>query len=636
MRLYFSALAVSIVVALAGAAAAAPLELYARGPTLNNVVISPDASKLALLRSDGNTRSIVIQDLEQNGPIAGVNLGEVELRGVTWAGSGHLVIRTSQKATPTGRDVKFTGPIEVQQLRLYDVKTRSFREVLAREPGASNFVLAGPLVRLVDVAPVLYVQAMRIVGSEVRESLFRIDVASGASRAVEDGPDLRKTQTDWTVDGAGRAIARTEYTAKTGAWKLSIKIDETWRLVQSGIYPIDPPSVVGLAHDPRNLVVARSEDGTRRYRLLSLADGAWGEGLDVDEEARLLLDARDGRVIGYIQGGAGEAHFFDPENQADWKSAMRAFAGESVLLESWSSDRKHFVTHVEGPKTGNAFALVDLTTRSASIIDDTYAGLTATGIYPAKFVDYTASDGMALRGVLVRPSAAAGRNAPLVVLPHSLSDWYDDLSFHWMAQAFSSRGYTVWLPDFRGSQGRGESFEAAGYGEWGRKMQSDISDGVRFLTQEGIADPNRVCIVGVDYGGYAALAGVTLEQDIYRCAVSVGGMSDLELLVQDKTPANAVRQRNRRKHLGLGNLDAYSPAKLADRAKAPILLIHAKDDTVVAFEQSRLMADALEKAGKKAELITLAGEDHWLSSGDTRLKMLTETVRFLEAHNPPN
>ena len=121
---------------------------------------------------------------------------------------------------------------------------------------------------------------------------------------------------------------------------------------------------------------------------------------------------------------------------------------------------------------------------------------------------------------------------------------------------------------------------------------------------------------------------------VYTAATQ--SLAMLELLVQDKTPANAVRQRNRRKHLGLGNLDAYSPAKLADRVKAPILLVHAKDDTVVAFEQSRLMADALEKAGKKAELITLAGEDHWLSSGDTRLKMLTETVRFLEAHNPPN
>ena len=183
----------------------------------------------------------------------------------------------------------------------------------------------------------------------------------------------------------------------------------------------------------------------------------------------------------------------------------------------------------------------------------------------------------------------------------------------------------------------------AGYGEWGRKMQTDLSDGVRFLTEQGIVDPERVCIVGASYGGYAAMAGLTLDKGVYRCGVAVAGVSDLRRMVnwearqEGRRESQTVRYWNRfmgAARLNDRALDALSPAYLADTVDKPLLLIHGRDDTVVAIEQSRVMAEAMKRAGKPVELIELAGEDHWLSRADTRQQMLRETVRFLEANNP--
>ena len=225
------------------------------------------------------------------------------------------------------------------------------------------------------------------------------------------------------------------------------------------------------------------------------------------------------------------------------------------------------------------------------------------------------------------------------LLPHGGPHSHDTESFDWWAQALASRSYAVFQPNFRGSTNRDEEFTQAGYGEWGGKMQSDISDALAHLAEQGIVDPSRACIVGASYGGYAALAGVTLQQGLYRCAVSVAGVSDVALMSRierresggSKTAARSLEQQ-------LGPRSRYrdiSPRQHARRADAPILLIHGRDDVVVAYDQSLKMADALKDAGKPYEFLELQGEDHWLSTAETRLAMLKAAVAFVEKHNPP-
>jgi dipeptidyl aminopeptidase/acylaminoacyl peptidase len=231
------------------------------------------------------------------------------------------------------------------------------------------------------------------------------------------------------------------------------------------------------------------------------------------------------------------------------------------------------------------------------------------------------------------------------VLPHGGPAVRDAPGFDWWAQALAAQGYAVLQVNYRGSDGFGWAFLSAGFGQWGRKMQTDLSDGVRYLASQGTIDPKRVCIVGASYGGYAALAGATLDKGVYRCAVSVAGPSDLHRMIADDK-GDMGRQgvgveRYWGRFMGAANvndpsLDAISPDKFADRVDIPVLLIHGADDTTVPFVQSQLMADALRRAGKSVELVTLKHEDHYLSHGDTRLQMLGATIDFLEKNDPPN
>jgi dipeptidyl aminopeptidase/acylaminoacyl peptidase len=208
----------------------------------------------------------------------------------------------------------------------------------------------------------------------------------------------------------------------------------------------------------------------------------------------------------------------------------------------------------------------------------------------------------------------------------------------------AAQGYAVLKPNFRGSTTT-QSFTTAGYGQWGRKMQTDLSDGVRYLAKEGIIDPARVCIVGASYGGYAALAGVTLDPGVYRCAVSVAGISDLKTMLQWEKRRESVGDhlgtRYWNRYMGVSGpddpaLDAISPIKHIDKVNVPVMLIHGRDDTVVAYEQSEIMLKALKKANKQVELVTMKKEDHWLSRSETRLLMLQSSMAFMKRNNPPD
>lgn len=275
-------------------------------------------------------------------------------------------------------------------------------------------------------------------------------------------------------------------------------------------------------------------------------------------------------------------------------------------------------------------------------IASAYAGLLGVDLPARHAYSYTARDGTAIPGYLTRPLGASGPT-PLVVLPHGGPAARDVGGFDWMAHFLASRGYAVLQPNFRGSRGYGNGWETAGHGQWGiGVMQHDLSDGVAALVEGGLADPERVCIVGASYGGYAALAGAVFTPELYRCAAAIAPVSDLVDMLgfeRNRRGGESAAVSYWRLAMGGGDPDglndrlrAASPAAHPERARAPILLVHGRDDAVVPVEQSRNMARALRRAGKSVELIELDGEDHWLSGGQTRLATLEALDRFLAEH----
>ena len=348
------------------------------------------------------------------------------------------------------------------------------------------------------------------------------------------------------------------------------------------------------------------------------------------------------RLIGGTQvGDVPEYVFFDPAVEGRWKALVSAFDGDNVRYASASRDFSKILVQVEGAKYGYRYELVDLGNLEAVRVGQVYAGIDSP--LEVRRLTYAAADGLQIPAYLTLPRGPPPHNLPLVVLPHGGPAVRDTAEFDWWSQALADQGYAVLRPNYRGSD-LNRQFLEAGFGQWGRKMQTDLSDGVRYLVREGIADPARVCIVGASYGGYAALAGVTLDPGVYRCAVAVAGLSDLGAMQRwegsggvDARSADLYWDR----FWGVSGrmdpaLDAISPIKHVDAVKVPVLLIHGRDDTVVPFEQSQLIFDALRSNNKEVELVTLNREDHWLSHSETRLQMLEATVAFLRTHNRPD
>ncbi|HYG26225.1 MAG TPA: S9 family peptidase, partial [Caulobacteraceae bacterium] len=440
------------------------------------------------------------------------------------------------------------------------------------------------------------------------------------------------------VGSDGAVLATLDFDKRSGDWRL--KGGKHGEPVAQGSHPYGGVEILGQGRTAGTVIYTLTEqDETERWMEVPLAGGGAVEILAEEELAGALFDPRSGLLVGYLREGAmPEPVFFDKGRQAKVAATRKAFPGLNMRLASWNEAFDRLIVHTNGVGDSGTWWTVDLRSGKAEDIGASYPAIKSGDVGPMKMVSYKAADGLEMEGVLTLPPGREARNLPLVVFPHGGPQARDYATFDWWAQAFASRGYAVFQPNFRGSSGYGAAFTKAAEGERGRKMQTDISDGVAELARQGIVDPRRACIMGASYGGYAALAGVTLQNGLYRCAVSVAGVSDLPAYYSylvDNHGAASPAARNWKQDVGpRDEIKEISPAALAARADAPVLLIHGKDDTVVPFEQSRAMEWALSRAGKPVEMVTLKGEDHWLSSGDTRLQMLQAAVAFVEKHNP--
>lgn len=619
--------------------AAAPLEAYGKLPSIESATISPSGHAVAVVVTNGEDRTIVVKDLKSGAVTLRGFLGAHKIRGVSWAGDEHLAVVYSGTFNTFEVDNGFREWFFGSTI---DLKTKKIVPMMHNSQNADLASIFGyPIVRNYMGEPAIFVQGVVFSGGYGHLSLFRIDLETGANRLVETGAD---NTIDWTVDAEGRAIAQELYEPASGEWTLKMRSGAGWRDVVSYTAKLDRPYLVGLGRDDASVIYAARDKNDRwAWREVRVDGGDSGAPLPMLDNQVPIRAALDGRMIGSYALVGDEAHytFFDPVDERAWKAIVEAFPGRQVKLESSSADRRKVVVLADSPTEGPAFAVVDLSDWSASWLGAEYADLKAADIAPREPVRFTAADGLPLTGYLTTPKGRAAKSLPLVVFVHGGPAARDEPGFDWWAEAMASRGYAVLQVNYRGSDGFGWKFLSAGFGEWGREMQTDLSDGVRYLASKGTIDPKRVCIVGGSYGGYAALAGATLDRGVYRCAASFGGVSDLRrLITYSRGRQGRLAQRYWTRFMGADDLKdpvlvQYSPLAHVAEVDIPVLLIHGRDDTVVPLEQSQLMADALQKAGKPVELVVQKGADHWLSRGDTRLAMLQAVTTFLEKNNPP-
>jgi len=616
------------------AGATPPLDAYGALPALENVTISPDGNLLAYVTNGPGRRMIQVLSIDGHKVINAIQAGPDKLRELRWADNDTLLITVSN-----ARYMGWYGERELSGTVAYNILTGTIVNLLKKARLAGHLEAGPPESRVIGGKTQIFVPGATLSGLAGVLTMFRVDPDSGDVTEIEDGT---KNTEAFLLDDSGNVVARTDYDEDKQRWSLLMRKGAAWTEVYGVNSGIETPILLGLGPEGKTAIVSTTEGGRAVFRQFNLVDGSAAAPLNVEgTEPSLIYDPIGHRPIGALNvDDHFHFTFFKASDQSAWNSVVHAFPGEDVQFVSWSADRKRIVALVTGKRDGASYEIIDLNTGHADLLSDAYAGIEPADVAEVRPISYAAADGLKIPAFLTLPNGKPAKNLPLIVLPHGGPAARDMPGFDWWAQAIASRGYAVLQPQFRGSDGYGWAFLAAGFGEWGHKMQTDLSDGARFLAEQGIVDPKRVCIIGASYGGYAALAGAALQRGIYRCAASVAGISD-PMNMMSHLPGHGRGERYLERFFGVSGfsdrkLDEVAPLAHSSDVDIPVLLVHGTNDSVVSSVQSQFMHDAMVRDGKAVTMILLNSEDHWLSVGATRQLMLSKTVDFLEKNNPPN
>lgn len=637
--------------------AASLAELYGESQRVASVKISPDGTKVAYIFTEEGVNSLIVTDLDQSGGIR-VPAPDIKVRAVEWSGPNHVLMYASETQGYFGfssNSIEFSAVFSVNTENGKTVQLLSRNRDMDIQSSLSNV-----RAKAWDKDGTVYMAARTSAGGRRSASvgvagytpgevdLYRVDGNTGRGKRIASGA----VNTDeWIVRPDGTVVARVDYFDKTNRYRILAPEDgalgRDWDVIFSEDMEIPNLGIYGTNESGSALVVG-TRINTDRFTLfeLEIAAGKISETalyeheyVDVDE---IIVDEYTGEVVGAeIIYAAREQRFFDSKFISVLGAAEKALPeGYRVYIESWDQDRKRFVLFAQSDTDAGMYLALDIEKGSLELIARAYANIKNANLSPVKPFVYKARDGVSLQGYLTLPTGVEGKKLPLVVMPHGGPVARDELGYDWWQQFMAAHGYAVLQMNFRGSFGYGSNFILAGYEEWGGAMQDDVTDGVKYLIDEGIADADRVCIVGASYGGYSALAGAAFTPDLYQCAFSYSGVSDLgRMLNWERKRYGAKSSTYALWKYRIGEpgdeVDARSPVNSVDQINADIMLIHGDDDTVVDIEQSEVMAKALKKADKSYEFIELDGEDHWLSTEKTRIAMLEALGGFLAEHLGP-
>jgi dipeptidyl aminopeptidase/acylaminoacyl peptidase len=350
---------------------------------------------------------------------------------------------------------------------------------------------------------------------------------------------------------------------------------------------------------------------------------------DVDVD-NLLTIGRQKKVVGLgFATQKRQAVYFDPELSKLSKSLSKALPDAAMIsFGGLSADGNRMVVGTFSDTNPGQYYLFDKSAGSISPLFAARPELESFKLAPVKAVTVKAADGTEVPAYLTLPAGSSGKGLPAIVMPHGGPSARDEWGFDWWAQFFANRGYAVLQPNYRGSSGYGDAwYQDNGFQSW-KVAIGDVNDSGRWLVSEGIADPAKLAIVGWSYGGYAALQSAVVDPDLFKAVVAVAPVTDLGKLKDESLGYS--NSRVVRDFIGSGpHIEEGSPARNAERIKAPVIMFHGDLDLNVGVFQSRYMQDQLKAAGKASELIVYPKLDHSLVDSAARADMLAKSDAFL-------
>ncbi|NQY65888.1 MAG: S9 family peptidase, partial [Alteromonadaceae bacterium] len=414
---------------------------------------------------------------------------------------------------------------------------------------------------------------------------------------------------------------------------------EKWRNIWE--YEIfDAPDIIplGFGLNPNHLYIRADHKG--RYAIFKVdltKENLPRELVYADEnydvEGSLIYSQKTNDVIGVYHGEADDAKvFFEPSYASFQKALNKAIPDAYNNISSLSADERKYVLFTSNTESPGAFYIGDRDKNSLEFLLEQYPLLYNQKLSGKEKITYKARDGLDIEGYVTLPHKSLKETNAAVIIPHGGPMSRNYGGFDWFSEFFASRGYTILEPNFRGSSGYGFEFEMASVQQWGGAMQDDLKDAAVWLTENYNIDKNKICILGGSYGGYAALMGAVKQQDVFRCAASFAGVSDLELIV--KKARRFTNYKVVQKQIGSDSdlLEQNSPVNFAKEINIPVLLIHGDKDRVVDVQHSRDMHEELMDHNKNVEYIELENGNHHLGIEANRLKALEAFDKFLKKH----
>jgi len=463
----------------------------------------------------------------------------------------------------------------------------------------------------------------------------RVDVTTLKSDVVESPHEAA----DYWSDGQGH-VRLMSITGQRNSGVLTGNVSYSYRLPDSrdwkDIYSGDDREFVPRAIDAgaNSLYVLKKNAG--RYALYAIKlDGSKAERLvadnprvDIDDVVRF----GDGqKVIGYTYvEDKRTTVYFDPEFKALAASLSKVLPNLPLVeFVDSSRDGSKLLIFAGSDSDPGRFYVFDRTHKALTPAMISRPELEGHPLASVKPVTVSAPDGTAIPAYLTLPVGKAAKGLPAVILPHGGPSARDVWGFDWLAQFLAARGYAVLQPQYRGSAGFGDVWlNQNGFKNW-RTSIGDITASAKWLAAQGIADPNKMAILGWSYGGYAALQSAVTEPNLYKAVIAVAPVTDLGLVKQESrnyTDADLVARL-----VGSGpHIEEGSPLRHASAITVPVLLIHGDTDANVRIDESQRMNDALKSAGKQTELLKFEGLDHQLVDSDARAEMLTKIGELLD------
>lgn len=639
-----------------------PLEHFADLPLLSGMTLSPDGRCIAMLYNQRGSTVAATRAVAGGAlvPLISTDNTRHHFNWVRWVSDERLLVSLR---FPARRG--FTGSTET---RLVSIKAdgSDLVDLTHSERNASSASLSRRTAqfqdRVIDWMPgdgrhVL--QQLRAVERDAT-GVYKLDVQTGR-RSVVQAP----------AEGARRWLTDAQHRVRVGVFadadEWSVRAVDPggseWRTLWRFKPMKDEVWPIGFGADPQVLYVRASHQGRRAVFSVRLDDPALTRKLLLadarhDVTGGLLRAPLTGEVLG-IAGeeaadGTGDAEAAEADADPDanlwsgpWRALLKglgqALPGRFNRLVDIGHDGRHYLLFSSGNGHPGQYYYGDRSEGTIALVADTYPELDPAALVGKRHVAVKARDGLPLNLFVTLPQGRkpgdGGVPLPMVLLPHGGPQSRDGNDFDYWTEFLASRGLAVLQVNFRGSDGYGEAFKAAGLKRWGLEMQDDLTDALQWAVDQRVADPRRVCIVGGSYGGYAALMGVVKTPDQYRCAVSFAGVTHLQDLILAQSEyigGRAATDRTIGEFWGdRKQLRSTSPALQAARIRVPVLLVHGTADRSVPVEQSQDMAAALRSAGKPYRYIEQEGGDHHLSRQAHRVEFFRAMEAFLDEHLAP-